>query len=150
MGESEKVSGISKKVMSAKRAVLDTTALIFLNDFRSFEEVCTVQEVVEEVKDRMTNIKLSSMLKDMKVLDPDRKSVDDVRRVAEETGDIKKLTETDIKVLAIAKQTGYTIISDDYNIQNVAGHMKIKYVSIFSPSIKKLIKWKQDQKERKI
>lgn len=127
-----------------KRVVLDTTALIFLADFSAFEEVCTVQDVVDEVKDRMTSMKLAALLKELKVIEPSRMSVDEVKEIAEQTGDLPRLSETDIKVLALARQTGGILISDDYGIQNVAGHAGIKFVSVHNPEIKKLRKWQPE------
>ncbi len=118
------------------RIVLDTTALIFLNDFSPFKEIYTVQEVVEEVKDRLTSMKLTSLLKRLKIVDPNKDAVEEVSYIAEKTGDIEKLSKTDIKVLALAKQLTCPIMSDDYAIQNVAGHAGIKYISIFNKGIK--------------
>jgi UPF0271 protein len=68
--------------------------------------------------------------------------VDDVKAVAERTGDISKLSDTDVKVLALAKQLDRAIVSDDYSVQNVAGHAGIKAVSVHNPKIKRLKTWK--------
>jgi UPF0271 protein len=127
-----------------KSVILDTTALIFLADFSAFEDVYTVQDVIDEVKDRMTSMKLSALLKELKVVEPEQGLVDEIKSLAEETGDLSRLSETDIKVLALAKQTGGTIISDDYGVQNVAGHAGIEFVSVFNPTIKKLKKWRTE------
>ena len=119
------------------KVVLDTSAIIYLNDFRLFEEMVTVEEVIKEVKDKISSLKLSSL--SLKVLEPSEETVSKVREVAEETGDM----ETDVKVLALAREKGYTIVSDDRNIQNVAEKMGIKYLSIFSKQITKLITWRK-------
>jgi UPF0271 protein len=129
-----------------RQVVLDTTALIFLNDFSAFEQAYTVQDVVEEVKDRKTVMKLDSMLASLKVVEPETAHIEHIKTVADETGDLKKLSETDIKVLALAKQLDCVVISDDYNIQNVAGHTNIDFVSVFNPAIKKLKKWQPKPK----
>jgi len=142
-------SNLEKVVL--ERVVLDTTALIFLSDFSSFENAYTVQEVVEEVKDRLTAMKLSAMLEKLKVLEPDNESVEKIKELSKETGDFEKLSEADIKVIALAKQlnanrTVCVLISDDYNVQNVAGHLGIKCISVFNPAIKRLIKWRGVEK----
>lgn len=129
------------------KVVLDTSALIYLHDFYHFEKIVSVPEVVEEVKDRVSKFKLASMK--LKLLEPKKNSIDKIKRTAEKTGDIEKLSKTDIKVLATALETGYTIISDDFNIQNVAEKLKLKYISTFSPRIKELIVWKKYCKECK-
>lgn len=122
------------------RVVLDTSAIIYLNDFRNFDEMLTVEEVVEEVKDIITSMKLSSLR--LKIVEPSKEMIDEVKDVARKTGDLEKLSDTDAKILALAKGSNSTIISDDRNIQNVAEKLGIKYISIFSKKITKLITWK--------
>lgn len=122
------------------RVVLDTSAIIYLNDFRNFDEMFTVQEVVEEVKDRISSMKLSGLR--LKVAEPSKKTVDEIKDAAEETGDLKKLSATDIKVLALAKEIGGVVISDDRNVQNVAEKIGMKCISAFSKKITRLITWK--------
>ncbi len=123
------------------KVVLDTSALIYLNDFREFDEMLTVQEVIEEAKDSVTAIKLSSI--DVKILEPAAGIVEKIQQVARETGDIDRLSKTDLKLIALAKQSNATIISDDRNVQNVAERMQIPYISIFNEKITKLITWKK-------
>ena len=121
------------------KVVLDTSAIIFLNDFRSFDEIFTVPDVIREVKDKISSLKLSGIK--LNVLEPDKKTIKDIKTIAETTGDLEKLSNTDIKVLALAKENNLTIISDDYNIQNVAEKSKINYVSLFNKKITKLVQW---------
>jgi UPF0271 protein len=123
------------------KVVLDTSAIIYLSDFREFDEIFTVQDVVEEVKDRITTMKLSGLK--LKIVEPKKEIIAEIKKVAEETGDLEKLSRTDLKVLALAKESNCTIISDDYNIQNIAEKIGIDYISIFSKKITKLIKWKK-------
>ena len=123
------------------RVILDTSAIIYLNRFDIFQEKLTVPGVINEVKDRISRLKLSSM--ELRVEEPSTESIEKVRKVAESLGDIDKLSQTDIKVLALALEKGYTIVSDDRNIQNVAKKLGIEFISIFSPRIKKLIVWKK-------
>jgi UPF0271 protein len=123
------------------KVVLDTSAIIYLSDFRKFDEIFTVQDVIEEVKDRITAMKLSGLK--LKITEPKKESIEEIKKVAEETSDLEKLSKTDLKVLALAKEKNCTIISDDYNIQNIAEKIGIDYISIFSKKITKLIKWKK-------
>ena len=122
------------------KVVLDTSAVIYLNDFRSFEEMFTVSNVIEEVKDKVSNLKLSGLK--INVVEPSESAVKQVKEVAKRTGDLEKLSHTDLKVLAAAREHKLTIISDDYNIQNVAEKLGIKFISIFNRQITKLIRWK--------
>ena len=77
----------------------------------------------------------------LKVFDPEKSSINEIKKTAKETGDLEKLSKTDIKVLALAKENRLDIVSDDYNIQNVAEKIGINYISLFSSKITKLIRW---------
>lgn len=119
--------------------VLDTSAIIYLNDFRMFDEIFTVSDVIDEVKDKVNAMKLAGIK--LKVFDPDESSVNEIKKIAKETGDLEKLSKTDIKILALAKENKLDIVSDDYNIQNVAEKLGINYISLFSKKITKFIRW---------
>lgn len=123
------------------RVVLDTSAIIYLNDFRMFEEMLTVQEVVREVQDRVSMMKLSGLK--LKIGEPKKETVDKIKKIAKESGDLENLSRTDIKIIALAKDEGYIIISDDRSIQNIAQRLGISYLSVFNPKITKLIIWKK-------
>mgnify|MGYP001612027102 CR=1 FL=1 len=121
------------------RVVLDTSAIIYLNDFRMFDEIFTVSDVVDEVKDKINTLKLSGIK--LKVVEPSESSVKRIKELAKETGDLEKLSKTDINILALAIEEGLVILSDDYNVQNVAEKIGLNYVSLFSKKITSLIKW---------
>jgi endoribonuclease Nob1 len=123
------------------KVVLDTSAIIFLNDFRSFDEIITVPEVIEEVKDQTTSMKLFGL--NLKIIEPSEDSVKEIKKVAKETGDMHKLSNTDIKVLALAKENNSKLISDDRCIQNVAEKIGIECISIYNKKITRVITWKR-------
>ncbi|MBI2084513.1 MAG: DUF1272 domain-containing protein [Candidatus Aenigmarchaeota archaeon] len=120
------------------KAVLDTSAIIYLNDFRMFEEIFTVSEVVEEVKDRISVAKLAGIK--LSVLEPGKEAVKQVKEAAANTGDAEKMSGTDFKVLALAKEYNLVVVSDDYNIQNVAQKLGVAYLSVVN-KITKSVKW---------
>ena len=121
------------------KVVLDTSAIIYLNDFRMFDEIFTVSDVIDEVKDRINTLKLSGI--NFQVVDPTESSIKEIKKIARETGDLEKLSKTDIKILSLAKENRLDIVSDDYNIQNVAERIGIKYISLFSGKITKFTQW---------
>ena len=123
------------------RVVLDTSALIYLNDFRDFNEIFTADSVMREVKDKITKLKLASLK--LKIIGPSKDAIKEIEGTAKKTGDFEKLSKTDIEVLALAKEFKCTIISDDRNIQNVAEKLGIEYISMFNKKITKLIVWKK-------
>lgn len=122
------------------RVVLDTSAIIYLNDFRKFDEIFTVDSVVKEVVDKISEMKLTSLK--LKILEPKKETIQKVESVAKSTGDLEKLSKTDLEILAAAVESDSIIISDDRNIQNVAEKLGIGYISIFNKKITKLIIWK--------
>lgn len=123
------------------RVVLDTSSLIYLSDFRRFDEILTVYSVIKEVKDKITSLKLSGLK--LEIVEPKKETVEEIKEAARKTGDLEKLSRTDLEVLAAAKENNCTIISDDRCIQNVAEKIGIGYISIFSKKITKLITWKK-------
>jgi|YelNatPaOPRAMG01_1025707.scaffolds.fasta_scaffold11198_8 UPF0271 protein len=123
------------------RVVLDTSAIIYLQDFRKFDKIFIPTLVAEEVKDRLSVMKLESL--NAKKIEPNKKFLDEVEAIAKKTGDLEKLSKTDIQVLALAKELKATIISDDYNIQNVAKKLKIEFLPVFSKGIKEIFFWKK-------
>lgn len=123
------------------RVVLDTSAIIYLNDFRMFDEIFTVSEVLEEVKDKVSSVKLSGI--NLKVIEPDESSVDMIKKAAKETGDMEKLSKTDIKILSAAKEFGLVLMSDDYSVQNVAEKLGIEYMPASGKKITKAVNWKK-------
>ncbi|MEM5829841.1 MAG: PIN domain-containing protein [Candidatus Aenigmatarchaeota archaeon] len=123
------------------RAVLDTSAIIYLQDFRKFEEIFIPPSVKDEIKDRLSRMKLETL--EPKIVEPEENFVKEIKTMAKRTGDLERLSETDVQVLALAKQVDAIIVSDDYNIQNVAKKLGIKYLSVFSKGIKKLYFWEK-------
>ena len=123
------------------RFVLDTSAIIYLQDFRRFDEIFVPTLVVEEVRDIISKIKLGAL--NLKTLEPDEKFLEEVKNIAKKTGDLEKLSKADIQVLALAKELKANIVSDDYNIQNVAKRLGIKFIPVFSKGIKKIFYWKK-------
>ena len=123
------------------KVVLDTSALIYLNDFRNFEEIITVQEVVEEVKDKISEMKLKSLK--LKAVEPSKNSLKKAEDAARKTGDFEKLSKTDLKVVSAAVENDAVIISDDRNVQNVAEELGLEYVSVFSKKISMKFTWKK-------
>jgi UPF0271 protein len=122
-------------------AMLDTSAVIYLNDFSKFEKLLTVSSVVEEIKDDSSKMKLSGLA--IKIVDPAPESLKAVEEVAKGTGDIDILSKADIDVIAAAKDNGCVVISDDRAVQNVCEKMGIGYISIFNKKITKLINWRK-------
>ncbi|MFP3909823.1 MAG: NOB1 family endonuclease [Halobacteriota archaeon] len=116
--------------------VMDSSAI-----FRKkrYEQMVTVPEVVEEIKDEDSKLFLS--LIDIKIEEPSEGFVSTVNEVAARSGDIHKLSQTDIKLIAKALELEGVLVTDDYAIQNVAGILGIKVDNILQPTIFRTYKW---------
>lgn len=122
--------------------VLDSTAIFQRKAV--YETMVTVPEVVSEILDENSSLYFS--VKGLRVESASERSVEIVREAALKTGDIYKLSETDLKVLAKAldeKEKGNEVIlvTDDYSIQNVAISLGIEFESVVQEGISKVFKW---------
>ncbi|MGI0006362.1 MAG: NOB1 family endonuclease, partial [Nitrososphaera sp.] len=61
----------------------------------------------------------------LSIVDPDRENIDAVVAAAKKTGDYGKLSKADVSILALARQMGATLVSDDYAVANVAATVGI-------------------------
>ena len=81
------------------------------------------------------------------IRDPSAKSRELIQKIAEESGDINRLSPADIDILALAyeltrKKDHQTIIlTDDYSIQNVATQLSIEFVALATFGISRLLEW---------
>jgi len=113
--------------------------------FRKIHGQCiTVPEVINEVKD--DNSKLYFSVVDVKVKEPSKENVELVKKMAKSTGDIHKLSDTDIKLIALAIEElkngkDVTILTDDYSIQNLSKNIGIKVESVVKRGIVETFRW---------
>ncbi|NPB01699.1 MAG: ribonuclease VapC [Methanopyri archaeon] len=132
--------------------VLDTSAIIkgFVppDDAKCY----TVPEVVSEVRDDISRARLSSY--NVMILEPKDWAVRRVKRMARLTGDLEKLSDTDVKVLALAvilkdrMSDDVHLVTTDYAMQNVASNLGIEIVPLYDREIDEVIgpgenKWKK-------
>ncbi len=124
--------------------ILDTTAIILGK--RPEGHLITIHEIIEEVRDRISRLKLE--ISEISVEESKEKYIDIIIKNAEKTGDIHRLSETDVKLLAKAmelKENGLSavILTDDYTIQNIASHLEIPYEPVIQRGISKEYKWEK-------
>jgi UPF0271 protein len=109
-----------------------------------YDNMVTVPEVASEIIDEASALYFS--VKDLKVEEASEESLKEIINTAEKTGDIHKLSNTDLKVLAkaldeIKKGNEVILVTDDYAIQNVAIKLGIKFENIVQNKISKEFKW---------
>lgn len=123
------------------RFVLDTSALISGVDFIE-GEFFTTQSALREAKRKGMTPQLASLLNvKVKVQTPGRKSLSDVRQHSKKTGDVERLSPTDVDIIALARELNATILTDDYSIQNLAKEMGLSYHGVLMKEIKEKIYW---------
>lgn len=117
--------------------VLDASAII--SGF--VEKGYTVPEVVQEVRDYSSEFTLESLIGSgkLEVEEPSPKSVRAVNRVVNTTKDT--LSETDVRVIALAMDLGGCVVSGDYGIQNVCEILGVSYVSVGGEGIGEVFQW---------
>ena len=118
--------------------VIDTAIFTQGIDVEGF----TTPKVVEEVKDPESRLFLESLISagKVKVLVPSKESVEVVMEAARKTGELNELSEADIEVLALAYELKATLLTDDYNLQNIAKTLGIPFKTL-KRGIKRVIRW---------
>lgn len=133
--------------MSKKGYVLDSTAIIQGVDPNSLScESFTIRELLDEIGGigkRWMRIKTAMMLGKLTIREPSSKSREKVEEATKEYGVYNKLSKPDIKILALGYELrndenyDIEIISDDYDIQNTAALLNLKYISVGVMRIRK-------------
>lgn len=127
------------------KLVLD--AMVFIHGFRIDGELITVPDVMTELKDEKSAM-LFELAKDagMKVERAEKHYISLVEREAKRTGDFDSLSRTDIHLLAKALQyigEGAYLVSDDYEIQNMASRLGIQVKPIVQKGIRDVLIWEK-------
>jgi UPF0271 protein len=122
--------------------VIDTRA-VFMRK-ACYEEMITIPEVVDEIKDENSQLYFSIL--DLRVEEASEDNIKRVLNVAEKTGDIHKLSDTDVKLIAkaldeIDKGNDVVLVTDDYSIQNVAMTLGLEIENVVQPTISKHFRW---------
>ncbi|MEF8848573.1 MAG: NOB1 family endonuclease [Candidatus Thermoplasmatota archaeon] len=85
--------------------------------------------------------------KKLRVRAPLEKNVEKIKEVSKKTGDLDRLSDTDLEVLALAyeikknRENKAVILTDDYSIQNVACELSVDFENISQKRITKKFKW---------
>ena len=118
--------------------VIDTAIFIQGIDVEGF----TTPKVVEEVKDPESRLFLEGLISagKVRVLVPSKESIEAVKEAARRTGELEELSEADVEVLALAYELKATILTDDYNLQNIAKTLGISFKTL-KRGIKRVIRW---------
>ncbi|MEM2928944.1 MAG: ribonuclease VapC [Nitrososphaerota archaeon] len=123
---------------------------VFISGFTEFtnRKFITTKLVLREIKSKNLIKKINIIIKKglIKIIKPKEKYIKKIIEISKEIGDFKKLSQTDIEILAIAleeknKGKNAIIVSDDYSLQNTAKYLDIEIKGVHFPKIKKSIEW---------
>ena len=119
------------------RFILDSTVIRSGMQISGQDEWYTTQSVMNELK-KGRAAKDAGLLADIYliVLMPGKENRKLVETLAKQTGDIDRLSDTDLDVLALALELEATIVSDDYSIQNVANQVNVNFASLMTYGIR--------------
>ena len=133
----------------SKIYIIDTSAILSGKtlDFHSFQMV-TTDSVSKELKPGGRDYQTFQYLKEkgLTIYSVNKKSIDFIKKTSIKTGDIGRLSDTDIDILALAynlkkDKKNPIILTDDYSIQNVAEFLNLKYENLNQSKITKKFKW---------
>ena len=119
--------------------ILDSSALFSMEGLPDEEFLCPPGVVGELARHGDGRVSLWGDL--LRTSDCTKESVEKVVEAARGSGDLGRLSPVDISVLALALDTGGTILTDDYSIQNVSRIMGIPFRPVGMAAIKKVEKW---------
>ncbi len=124
------------------RFVLDTSAILSGKEFSGQQELYMPPSAEREIKHGRMRRRVEYLeLTGMKVRAPSDEAVAKVRAYAKKTGDIVRVSEADIDVIALGIDLGATILTDDYSIQNLARGLGVQYQCICEHGITEEVVW---------
>ncbi len=125
-----------------KGYVLDTSVLFYGKDVPDDRELVISPGVVRELNKEGMAQRLELLLATrVRVSSPSARALAIVKKAAEKTGDSRRLSETDMELLALAEELGYDLLTDDYSIQNVARTMGVTAMGREQSGIREVFEW---------
>ncbi|AGB01371.1 NOB1 family endonuclease [Methanoregula formicica] len=122
------------------KAVLD--ASVFFSDIPLEGDLFTTPSVCDELVDIRAKGNFEKLCTaGLTVVSPARTSLQAVDRAAEKSRDSGVISGTDRDLLALAKELGAMLYTDDFAIQNVAGVLGVRTHAIFQRKARP-VRWK--------
>lgn len=115
-------------------------ANVFIRGRRTpFDSALTVPEVMEELESDEAQRKFD--FADISVREP---SEDVLSKIKEKSDELNSPTsEVDEKLLALALETGQTLVTDDKALQNLSLHLGVSFESYMTDRIEKKKHWEE-------
>jgi UPF0271 protein len=136
--------------MKKQVIILDTSAIlsgkpIYFND----ATLVTTPGVSDELHPGGRSYRAFEYLKEtgLMIQTPSAESVAQVKKTAQETGDDRRISHTDVEIIALALDINNesdkeaAILTDDYSIQNVANVLHVRFLGFSQEKITQKFKW---------
>ena len=122
--------------------VLDASAILSGKDFPAHYELYSSPRILEEIQHGRMRRRLDYLIESgLQVMSPTNETIEEVRQCARDTGDIARVSESDIEILSLAKELDCVLLTDDYSIQNLASKLDVEFKGKAQEEITHTIKW---------
>lgn len=128
---------------SDSSVILDASAFYAGIPFSGLLKYCTTGKVFEEIRHIKSSISAIEVLVqtgNLKVIEPEAKFINSARYAAKKSGDLIKMSEADLSVIALAfelRGSNPLLITDDYAVANVGKLSNIQVSYVMSKGITK-------------
>lgn len=112
---------MSRRCCLTVMEVLDTAALLTWPLEMLMQGICSTSQL-DEIQRLSPSRHLLIESQGPDFQSPSPASIEVATQASQETGDFGGLSNVDLDVLALAFSTGYTLVTDDYRMQNVCQH----------------------------
>ncbi len=132
---------------SDSNVILDASAFYSGIPFLGSLKCYTTSNVFEEIKHIKRSFDAIGLLVaggNLQVRDPEARFMDAAKRIAKRSGDLVKMSEADLSVIALAfelKDSNPIIVTDDYAVANVAELSSIKVSYVMTRGIRRVGTW---------
>lgn len=122
--------------------VLDSSALLSGKPLPPVCDCLVSPQVVQEVTKGRAGRALSFLLDaGLEVREPSGSGVVKVRSASSGTGDSSRVSDADVEALALAFESGATLLTDDYSMQNLATVLRVAYKAVSQRGIAQVWTW---------
>jgi UPF0271 protein len=122
--------------------ILDASVLLEGMGLPPNERCMVPPSVVDEVRKGRPGQAMEGMLAaGLEMREPAPESVGKVREAAGATGDDARLSVADAECVALALETGGTLVTDDYSMQNTAARLGVAWRGVMQKGISRELEW---------
>jgi UPF0271 protein len=130
--------------------IIDTSAILSGKPINlDNANMITTPSISKELTSGGRDYRIFQFLKEkgLTIQSASKKSINKIKKIADETGDEERLSSADFEILALALDINKNddeeavILTDDYSIQNVANTLNIEFRGFSQRGITKKFKW---------